>query len=261
MAFPKILVSAPIYDGVQYCLNDFINHLRCLDYPNFDVVLFDNSISKKFFREVRKIKGIKVFYDDTTEEKNILRLISSRNKILEYAQKSDYDFLLMLDADVMVPENLLNTLLSHEKDVVSGLYFNYFNVDKKVQLLPVCYKCAEENLYLELKDKGILPDFVKSRFDLRRNLSKQEIQEGFQEVLYPSNGCLLLSKKAFSSGARYGLLNETQGLHTSDDIYFFKELQKRGFKLYCDPSLICKHNIAQKYSDGKSHLAYSNPKS
>ena len=249
----KILIACPVYGGMDYCFRDFINHLKAIEYFKFDIVIFDNSKSKKFFRKIRKIKGIEVFYDDTTEEKNKFRLISSRNKILDYAKENNYDSLLMMDCDVMVPSNILGVLMSHNKDVVSGLYFNIFNVSGENKLLPVCYQTLEEEDYLEMKRKNMVPSFVNSREDIRRNITRKEIENGFLEVLYPSAGCMLLSKKAFSSGARYGLFEGKNNLPTTDDIYFFKELRKKGFKLYCDPNMVCQHDVLKKYEKGKTH--------
>ena len=250
----KILVASPVYNGMEYCFDDFVKRLKNLDYSNYDILIVDNSRNKTFYNKIKDIPDIKVLYDNTTEEKNLLRLISSRNKILDFAIENDYNYLLMMDSDVMIKENALNKLLSFDKNIVSGLYFSFFNVNGKPQLLPICYKKLEEEDFLKLKEKG-LPSFVKSREDIRRNITKEEIENNdILEVLYPSGGCLLLSKDAFSSGARYGLLEDTNGLHTSDDIFFFKELIKKDFKLYCSPLVIGSHAIEEKYKDGKSEI-------
>jgi GT2 family glycosyltransferase len=248
----KILVASPTYDGMEYCFNEFIDCLKKIDRPDFKILIVDNSRSKGFFRKANKIRGIKVIYDDTKEEKNMARLASSRNKILDYAAEKNFDYLLMTDSDVMVPENALTKLLAHNKDVVSGLYFNIFKSDGKPKVLPVCYKEVEEIVFEKMKAENMLPSFVKSRVDLRRNITNEEMENGLLEVLIPSGGCLLLSRKAFISGARYSILgpDESYGFESSDDIYFFKELKKRGFELHCDPKLICGHNLSGKYRDG-----------
>lgn len=251
----KVLVASPVYEGMEYCLNDFIEHLKQIDYSNFKTLLVDNSETKHFFRKLNQILGIKAIYDDTSEEKNMRRLISSRNKILDYAIKENYDYLLMMDCDVMVPRNIINSLLLHEKDVCSGLYFNIFQVDGGQKLLPVAYKEFTEEQFQGIKQK--FPEIIKSRTDLRFNITKEDIEKGeLLEVLYPSAGCLMLSRKAFASGARYGLLDTQEKLKSSDDIYFIKELRKRGFKIYCDPNLICKHDIFGKLDKQGNHPAY-----
>jgi len=99
---------------------------------------------------------------------------------------------------VMATPNLLRQLLSRKKDVVSGLYFNIFRVDGKNQIKPVCYKKIEESIYQEMKRKKMIPNFIKSKEGFRRNITNEEIHTGkLLEVLYPSAGCLFLSKKSF----------------------------------------------------------------
>ncbi|MAG39504.1 hypothetical protein CMI41_00870 [Candidatus Pacearchaeota archaeon] len=248
----KILVAAPIYDKMEYCFEEFLMHLRGIEGSEFDILLVDNSRSEEFFENLSGIGGVKVFRDETSEEKNIHRLISSRNKILEYAFEKNYDYLLMMDSDVMAPKNILSDLVLSNKDVISGLYFNLFNSGGQQKLLPVCWREIEDNTFEEMRVKGMLPDFITSKSDLRRNLTSAEIEEGkILEVLIPSAGCLLLSRKALSSGVKYGLLEDTHGLQTGDDIYFFKQLREKGFELYCDPSVYCKHLALNKYKENK----------
>ena len=91
MANPKVLIASPVYEGMDYCLYNFIDNLKNFSYSNYKILIVDNSKSKKFFRKIKEIPKIKVLYDETSEEKNILRLISSRNKIIDYALENDFD--------------------------------------------------------------------------------------------------------------------------------------------------------------------------
>jgi GT2 family glycosyltransferase len=246
----KILIASPTYDGMEYCFKEFIEHIKSIDYLSLDILIIDNSRTKKFFRNIRKIPRIKVIYDDTREEKNIQRLISSRNKIINYAMEKNYDYLLMMDSDVMVPSNILNRLLSHNRDVCSGLYFNYFKVKDKFELLPVCYRKLEEKYYPIYKK--FFPHADMRMFSRQMDLMEANSKELF-EVSVPSSGCVLLSRKAFSSGARYGLIKEFEEKFksTTDDLKFFKNLREEGFKIYCDTSVLCAHNTREKYERNK----------
>lgn len=254
---PKVLVAAPVFYGMDYCFKDFIEHLKKIDYPSFDILIVDNSRTKDYYESIKNIEGIIVIYDDTREEKNMLRIISSRNLILSYAIKKNYDYLLMMDCDVMVPPRIISTLLSHKKEVVSGIYFNYFRCDGGVQLLPVAYKAVSEEEFTDIKTHAKLPSFVKTKEDLRQRVSKEDIEKGeLVEAIIPSGGCTLLSKKAFSSGVHYRSLLMPSGTYSTDDIPFFKELHSKGFKLFCDPNLICKHAVEGKRDATGFHPAY-----
>lgn len=243
----KVLVASSTYSGMDYCFQQFINHLKAIDYDDFDILIIDNSKSKNFFRKIKDISQIKVIHDDINEEKNILRLISSRNKILDYAVKKGYNYLLMMDSDVIVNPNILSQLLSYNKDVCSGLYFSYFKTNKGIEFLPVCYKNLEEK-YFDLYTK-FFPKLNPKI--LRRHLTLEEVKSRkLLEVAIPSNGCVLLSRKAFNSGVRYAL-SDVKG--ATDDLCFYRELREKGFKIYCDTSILCKHLIDGKFdgSDDK----------
>ena len=171
---------------------------------------------------------------------------SDFDKILDFAIDGGYDYLLMMDCDVMVPADILRKLLSHGKDVVSGLYFGYFPKGDKVEFLPVCYKKLEEEFF---------PVYQKlyPKTDLRRlsrQLTVEEIGRGeLLEVSVPSAGCVLLSRRAFSSGARYGFFKGVLKCRgATDDVKFFKELREK-FKIYCDTSVLCKHDVKGKYRE------------
>jgi len=243
----RVLVASPTYEGMAYCFGRFIDALKSIDYDDFDILIVDNSRTKNFFRKIKKIPRIKVIHDDTSEEKNLARLISSRNKILDYAIKKDYDYLLMMDSDVIAPPNVLKKLLSHKKDIVSGLYFSYFKTNKGIEFLPVCYKNLEEKYF------GIYKKFFPNLNPtiLRRHLSSEEVKTSqLMNVALPSGGCVLLSKKAFNSGAKYSL-PEKRGI--TDDLLFFRRLREKGFQPYCDTSLICKHLVDGKFQGKEEH--------
>jgi len=246
----KILVATPTYDGMEYCFEEFLEHLKNIDSEDFDILIMDNSRTKKFFRKIRKIPIIKVIYDETKEERNMDRLISSRNKIIEYAIEKDYDYLLMMDSDVIVPPNILKKLLNNEKDICSGLYFNYTKVKKEFKFLPVCYRKLEEKYY-PVYEK-FFPKANMKMFSRQMSLTEAKSGELF-EVSVPSAGCLFLSRKALNSGARYGMIKrfEKEFKETTDDIKFFRELRDSGFKLYCDTSIICNHKTKEKYKQNE----------
>ena len=243
----KILIASPVYDGMEYCFMDFISNLKAIDYSGFDILIIDNSRDGGFFLEIENIPNVKVVRDDTVEKENMFRVVSSRNKILDYAIDGGYDYLLMMDCDVMVPVDILGKLLSHRKDVVSGLYFNYFPKGDKVEFLPVCYKKLEEENFAVYKK--FYPKADPRELSLQLTLDEVRRAE-LMEVSVPSGGCVLLSRKAFSSGARYGFFDRylRQDRGTTDDIKFFKELRDN-FKIYCDTSVLCKHDVKQKYRD------------
>ncbi len=249
----KVLVASPIFYRMKYCLEEFLSNLRKLTYKNYDILIIDNSKGpegEKFFNELKQEKGIILLKDDSKDDKNINRLVSSRNNIIDYALKNSYDHILMLDSDVIPPLDIIEKLLGTGKDVVSGIYYNYFNVGKELRPMPVAWMFLTEEEFDIIKKQGV-PDMVKSRSDLRRHMTNEEAFSGQTfEVMYPSGGCMLIGRKVFSL-QKYGLKDVDSKYVSGEDIYFVDEARKKGFPSFVNTSVRCNHLVMQKFEKDK----------
>lgn len=242
----RVLVAAPIFSGMKYCLKEFLTGMRGLQYENKELLLIDNSSEDGFFDELRREEGITVLRDVSAEREPVKRLVRSRNRILDYALEKGFDFVFMMDSDVVAPTDAISDILDCEQDIVSGLYWNNFRSSGVVKWLPVAWMPITSEEFAIMKTKARFPEGFTHR-DLQRHLTAKEAESGdLMEVLYPSAGCLLLSRRAFES-VRYGLVPAPQGTFVSDDIAFFKDAKEKGFKLYCDTSVSCAHLVEGKY--------------
>jgi len=260
MKVQKILVAAPTYDIMKYCEEEFINSLKIIDYPDYSILIVDNSQNNDYFNHLKsKFQNIIVIKDNTKEEKNILRLISSRNKIIKYALENNYDYILMMDSDVIPPKNILKELLLSNKDIVSGLYYNYFNINNKLTYAPVAWTSLTPEEFREIKSKIQLPSFIKSHLDLRVHLTEEQANSNnLFEVLIPSAGCMLIKKEVFSL-INYTLLDtsEQNNIKTGDEIGFLLNARKNGFQIYCNTKIKCKHLIKGKFK--QEHNKFKHP--
>ncbi|MEK6919151.1 MAG: hypothetical protein AABW73_03875 [Nanoarchaeota archaeon] len=253
MIRPKVLVAAPTFDGMKYCEKEFFDRIKSLDYPGYDVLIVDNSRNLDYFNELRKIWDITVIHDHSDEEKSVFRLISSRNLILEYAIAKDYSHVLMLDSDVIPPKNVIQELLACDKDIVSGLYYNFFVVSGQKKWLPVAWKLLTVEEFSELQK---IPSYSSlSRSDLRRHITPEEIDSGaVLEVNLPSAGCMLISRDVFLD-LRYGKFSSNGG--ADDDRFFIDQAFNAGFVPFCNPKVLCDHLVKEKYvDDGKGNLVH-----
>ncbi len=254
MENPKILVGAPCYYAMDYCIKEFIESLQELDYDNYDILIVDNSRGNEFFDKLEKDfdqEKIILIKDDTSEEINKLRLVSSRNIILNYALENNYDYVLMMDSDVIAPKTIIKDLLENNKDIVSGIYNNYFVIDGEQKLRPVawCYITPEE--FEAISKKTNFPPSVKSHKDLRRHLTEEEVKSGkLIRVKFPSAGCMLLKRRVFEK-IKYGLLDLPGGKKSGDDIYFCTKAEEEGFEVYCNTKVKCEHLIFGKFYKDK----------
>ncbi|MFH0808490.1 MAG: glycosyltransferase [archaeon] len=252
---PRVLVAGSTYDGMGYCSEQFIKRIKSLSYGNYDIFLVDNSMSREFSKKLTRDYGVDVLHLDLKDMPNMKKLIRSRNRILNYALENGYDYVLMMDVDVIPPVDIIERLLAHGKDIVSGIYFNVFMVDRKKKICPVVWKGFSDEEFEEIRSR-ISSEHVVSKENLRRHLTPEEANGGeLQEVIIPSCGCMLLSHEAFGN-LKYGLLDVPEGFSTTDDIYFCRKAREAGFGLYCDTSLQCEHLIGGKFKREGDELVH-----
>ena len=244
--YPRVLVASPVFDGMEYCIGDFLNRIRSLSYKNYDIFLVDNSETKDFAKKLKNSYGINTLHLLLKNMTNMKKIVRCRNRIFTYAVENSYDYVLMMDSDVIPPTDIIERLLAYKKDIVSGLYYGVFNVDRKQKIQPVAWKCLNEEEWEEVKGQ-LMSNAVKRREDIRRNLTEEEIESGeLQEVIIPSAGCMLVGRDVFSR-FKYGILDVPGKFNTGDDIYFCRKAREAGIKLYCDPSVKCEHLIEGKF--------------
>jgi GT2 family glycosyltransferase len=148
----------------------------------------------------------------------------ARNLLAEKA-KDVADYIMFLDDDVLPPMNTITKLLSHQKDVVSGLYFA-----KQEPYFPQIY----------LKNKE-----VAERYDCVEGYQKDSLIE----IDSCGGGCLLIKAEVFKKLKRPYFQYVPKGENNprkGEDFYFCEKAKEAGYKIFCDTSIICKH-IGKKY--------------
>lgn len=260
MDLPRVLVGCPTYSGMEYCLNDFVESVRNLSYGDYEVLFVDNSSEEGYFKKLNGF-GIRTVRDDF-QGKAMDKIVHSRNLILEFAVREGFDFVLMMDQDVIPQRDVIEKLLSCEKDIVSGVYYNYFASSGVVKWLPVAWMEIDDDVFRELKSKGALPENIRIE-DLRRHLTQSEVDSGeVFEVLQHAGGCVLISRKVFEK-VKYEVVDLGAagfGGMSSDDVGFRKNAVREGFKVYCNTAVVCKHLVEGKFERDSSgsfvHPAY-----
>ena len=160
----------------------------------------------------------------------------NRNMIIEQMFAYDCTHILFLDDDVTFNPDLLNRLLAHDVDMVTGLYLmrNYPHS-------PIIFDHADE---------------------LGRCItcwSKQS--EGLVEIVAAGLGACLIKREVFEKMEKPWIrLGELESDQWCDDLGFFKRAREAGFKLFCDMS-VCVGHIASvmiypSFREGAWHIVY-----
>ena len=149
-------------------------------------------------------------------------IYTSRNSLAQRAIQMDADYVFWLDSDmVFEPDTLvrmLKTLRENDLDILTGLYF------RRVRpYTPVLF----------------------DKLDIRRNICSwsefHEIPTGLFEVGGCGFGCVLMNAGVFLDvQAKHGNMFAPLG-NNGEDIAFCWRARDCGYKIYCDPSIICGH--------------------
>lgn len=145
----------------------------------------------------------------------------ARNRIGEKTVQGGYDHVLMIDSDVVVPENALMDMLEFPADIVLGCYPRKNAKDRTTEL----YKAGQN-------------DFVE-------RYSYDELQETRIRIKGGGMGCALIDTRTFIQMSfpwfQYVVYDNNEKL--SEDLYFCSEAERIGLKIEADTRVRCGHLV------------------
>lgn len=264
MEYPKVLVGGPVSKNHEYAMEQFLEGIKSLDYKNYDILLIDNSDTEEFYKKYKdKVNMIRYGFQFKSIKK---RMVYCRNLMRKKVLEEGYDYFFNVDQDVLVPKNAIKRLASHNKEVVTGIYYSYFTHDNKEKKLPVVYGWFTKEQQDEiLKNKEILktknPNFystlVKENWNfnrIRRQLTEDEVEgEKLIEIKMCGTGCIFIHRSVLE---KLKFMENLEG--GFDDAIFCKDvLEKLSLKIYADTGVKCGHLVRERpwkwATDGIEH--------
>lgn len=213
-----MLVACPTSSHHRYCKKEFIEAVSSFTYPNYDILVAENSRDDGYLNELKQ-EGINVVKGPWLQGV-IPRITASRNLLRDYFLKNGYDYYFSIDQDTIPPLDVIERLIRHDKQVVSGVYFNFHMVNGMPREMPVVWTdwddATESMKYLDV-----------------RHLAKPQLME----VSAFGMGCVLIKKEVIEKIAfRY---DQQKG--GFEDVYFCYDARKLGYRLYIDTTVRCDH--------------------
>lgn len=159
----------------------------------------------------------------------------NRNSLIEQALQfehpdgSKFSHILFIDDDVLPPNDVIDRLLNHDVDMVSGLY-----------------------LMRSFPHQPIAFDWMDSSGHAR-HFYPEHGQNGLVEISSGGLGCCLIKREVFEAMIPYCEVMEKDNCHNwirlgemvsdhwCDDLGFFMRARDLGFQLYLDLSVKCGH--------------------
>ena len=221
---PRVLVGCPTSFHKEYALKEYAESVKFLSYDNYDVLLVDNSPDNNYFDKIKSL-GLNVIKGEYFEGA-IKRIITSRNTLRKYALDNNYDYLFSLEQDVIPNRDALTKLVSHNKDVVSGIYFVHNIIGNRRVLIP--------QVFLELPNK------INNLPDMRWLTEEEFLSNKLIKIISCGMGCVLIHKNILNK------IEFRSENNVFDDRFFGIDLYKKNIPMYCDTSVKCKHLILNR---------------
>lgn len=149
-------------------------------------------------------------------------IYTSRDDLARYAMKEGFDYVLWLDSDMIFPEDfherMFKTLTENNLDILSGIYYK-----RKPPYSPVIFD--------KMQLKGKIWDYSWL----------EDVPDNLFEVGACGFGCVLLKTEVLMSvQLKHGYLFHPMQ-NGGEDVAFCVRARDCGYKIMCDPTIVCGH--------------------
>lgn len=219
----RVLIGTPHSDKKNYCIEDYIAAVKSFTYPYCDILIVDNSESRKNYKRFIK-EGFKSIHIKPNNNPIQKTLADSHEAIRKYAIANNYDYLFHFESDLIPPPDVIERLMIHNLPIVSGMYMINFGDSSHLMAQKI------EN-FGELRETCN----VKDGSDLLM------VDGKLKNTFHCGLGCILIHKKVLNQFEfRY-----ERGVQIHPDSFFAFDIDALGIPKYIDTSVLCVHNNSE----------------
>lgn len=239
----KILIGSYICED-KNVLAKFLDSLLNLDKEGLsvDYYFIDDNIdsdSKDILSDFKEKQiNSKIFDVELCEntclcpDENILneelddRIIRFKNKIIDYARISNYDYLLMVDSNIRLYPKSLDSLINTRKDIVSNILWSKCNSEEDE--LPQVWLKDGYNLY----ETNISIPLTEEEKEIEKQAFLDLLRKPGCYRVGGVGACILLSRRSLIGGCNFNKLYNISSVN--DDVYFSLRAAVLGFEMFVD---------------------------
>lgn len=245
-SYTKVLLGSPIRQKKEI-LTEFLSGIEKLDLNDFlkmDYFFIDDNIEKESTEALtqfaaRNTNGAiaSIIGDDggsylcsefthMWDEKLIWKVAQFKNSMIKKALNERYDYLFLVDSDLVLHPDTLKQLINQNKDIIAEIFWTRWEPD--FPELPQVWMFDQYNLYRINRDRCLTQEEIVGQ---AQDFIKQLRRPGIYKV-GGLGACTLISKKALLAGVNY---NEIYNISfVGEDRHFCVRAASLGFDLYVD---------------------------
>jgi hypothetical protein len=223
--FPKVLVAAPTASAKKYCFDEWLDNVMDFTYPNFNVLLFDNTndsgefaiymndLYKNRYGSSDKFLATNSLVINNNSATNVIeKMCISHNDCRNFALFHNYDYLLHLESDVFPEKDVIEQLMFHQKQLVGGIYYRDEGMFRKPML-----QMSIEPIENHIKTLNFEP--IEDLCFIDGNLKK---------VAHVGLGCVLIKKSVLNKIP----FRFEKGIEMHPDSYFAEDCFRNNFPIF-----------------------------
>jgi len=239
-----ILLGTMTYKGKDYILDRWMKRINKLIIPDntlVDFLVIDNTDDDgEYASFINKNYNIKVLrskrYDDTRTT-----IATARNMLRDKVIECNYDYLFMLEIDVIPPIDILTELINHDVPVVSGYYYVGQGLHFKRPCVVLPFK--------EMEGVKTFDEAVKYK-------SENKIIENAVELALTKNKLVKVFEGSMGNCLiKKEVLEKIKFIHmkgseiTHDDTFFYADCDMNNIPVYVDSDMLCSHFQSTWYKE------------
>lgn len=180
-------------------------------------------------------------YHHAWKSVNFFKVTEYKNRIIQYCIDEKFDYLFLIDSDIVIDKRTLPQLLSDDVEIVSNVFWNQWQ--KNGSLTPQCFWIPD----IYLQEKGF---FEYMTFQEAHKIRMETINQMKIPGLYVVDGlgaCTLIKRSALEKGVNF---TEIYNLKIwGEDRPFCIRAGVAGIKLYMDTHYPAYHISKNVYLD------------
>lgn len=240
----RLLIGSPIRQDFNILMN-FISFLKGIEKRGVSIDYFfiddnDDTNSSTMLKNFALELEEKVTIEEGEKADNYIRTENThhwkesliwkvagyKNRIIDYAKKNDYDYLFLIDSDIMIHPKTLISLINSNKDIISEVFWTRWQ--KETRELPQVWMCDEYSFVTKERDKVLTDEEYNREYT---NFIEKLRKPGVYEV-GGLGACTLISKKAIDAGVNFSKIYNLS--FWGEDRHFCIRAAALGLKLYVD---------------------------
>ncbi len=246
----RVLIGVPIRQ-TPIILKEFLESLKDIDKNGFTVDYYfiddnDNSDSQKLLELFRESADssvkIEVIHSSDTylcnnhthfwSDNLVWKVADYKNKIIQHCLDQNYDYLFLIDSDLILHPLTLRHLVSADKDILSEIFWTRWTPD------------GEEMPQVWMFDKYSFVDIpsIGSNTELAKNITSSVIHQFRKPGIYKVGGlgaCTLIKTKALMKGLNFSKIYNVS--FWGEDRHFCIRAVALGLELYVDTTYPALH--------------------